>query len=52
MIKALAHPSRLYIVYRLAEREYFVNELTTFIGCDISTFCKHLGILKDAGIDW
>ena len=32
VIKALAHPSRLYIVDRLAEHEHCVNELTTLIG--------------------
>ena len=50
VIKALSHPSRLYIVDKLAEREYPVNELTALIGCDISTVSRHLGILKNAGI--
>jgi len=50
VIKALAHPSRLYIVDKLAEREYRVNELTTLIGCDMSTVSKHLSVLKNAGV--
>jgi DNA-binding transcriptional ArsR family regulator len=50
VIKALAHPSRLYIVDKLAEREYPVNELTGLLGCDISTVSRHLSILKNAGI--
>ena len=32
VIKALAHPSRLLIVDKLAEHEHCVNELTTLIG--------------------
>ena len=48
--KALAHPARLYIVHKLNEQEYCVNELTEMIGSDISTVSKHLRILKEAGI--
>jgi DNA-binding transcriptional ArsR family regulator len=50
VIKALAHPSRLYIVDRLAEHEYCVNELTGLIGSDMSTVSKHLSVLKNAGV--
>jgi DNA-binding transcriptional ArsR family regulator len=50
VIKALSHPSRLYIVDKLSEREYPVNELTALIGCDVSTVSKHLSVLKNAGI--
>jgi DNA-binding transcriptional ArsR family regulator len=50
VIKALAHPSRLFIVDRLAEREYCVNELTSLIGCEMSTVSKHLSVLKNAGV--
>ena len=50
VIKALAHPSRLYIVDRLAEHEHCVNELTTLIGSDMSTVSKHLSVLKNAGV--
>jgi len=50
VIKALAHPSRLYIVDRLAEHEHCVNELTTLIGGDMSTISKHLSVLKNAGV--
>jgi len=50
VIKALAHPSRLYIVDRLAEREYCVNELTALIGSEMSTVSKHLSVLKNAGV--
>jgi len=50
VIKALAHPSRLFIVDRLAEHEYCVNELTALIGSDMSTVSKHLSVLKNAGV--
>ena len=50
VIKALAHPSRLYIVDRLAEHELCVNELTALVGSDQSTISKHLSVLKNAGV--
>jgi ArsR family transcriptional regulator len=50
LVKALAHPTRLLIVDRLAGQEYCVNELTDMVGCDVSTMSKHLGVLKNAGI--
>jgi DNA-binding transcriptional ArsR family regulator len=50
VIKALAHPSRLFIVDKLAEREHCVNELTSLIGSEMSTISKHLSVLKNAGV--
>ena len=50
ILKALAHPSRLYIVEKLAEKPYCVHELTERIGADTSTVSKHLSVLKNAGI--
>lgn len=50
VIKALSHPTRLYIVDRLAERERCVCELTEMIGADVSTVSKHLSVLKNAGV--
>ncbi len=50
VIKALAHPSRLLIVDKLAEHEHSVGELTALIGSDMSTVSKHLSILKNAGV--
>ena len=50
IIKALAHPSRIFIIERLNERPYCVNELTELIGADTSTVSKHLSLLKAAGI--
>ncbi len=51
IIKALAHPSRLFIVDRLSkEKECSVQELTGLIEADISTVSKHLSVLKNVGI--
>jgi ArsR family transcriptional regulator len=50
IVKALAHPSRLFIVDVLSQREHCVCELTEMIGADMSTVSKHLSILEAAGI--
>ncbi len=50
IIKAMAHPTRLFIVDRLAAREHCVCELTEMIGQDVSTVSKHLALLRNAGI--
>ena len=50
IIKAMAHPTRLFIVDELSHNEKCVCELTEMIGADISTVSKHLSILKSAGI--
>lgn len=50
VVKALAHPSRLYIVEELSKANHCVNELTEMIGADVSTVSKHLSLLKAAGI--
>jgi len=49
-MKALAHPSRLFIVDELARGERCVRELTEMIGVDVSTVSKHLAVLKNAGV--
>lgn len=51
IIKALAHPARLFIVDELAQKgERCVCELTEMIGSDMSTVSRHLSVLKNAGI--
>ncbi len=50
VIKAMAHPTRLFIVDELSRQEKCVSELTALIGADTSTVSKHLTILKKAGI--
>jgi ArsR family transcriptional regulator len=50
IIKALAHPTRLFIVEELMKGERCVCELTEMIGHDVSTVSKHLAVLKHAGL--
>jgi DNA-binding transcriptional ArsR family regulator len=51
IIKAMAHPTRLFIVDELARNEErCVCELTEMIGSDMSTVSRHLAMLKGAGI--
>lgn len=50
IIKAMAHPTRLFIVDELSRRSRCVCELTDLIGADTSTVSKHLSVLKAAGI--
>ena len=50
VIKAMAHPTRLFIVDELSRGERCVCDLTEMIGADISTVSRHLSVLKGAGI--
>ena len=50
IIKAMSHPTRLFIVDELSKGERCVCKLTEMVGDDISTISKHLSILKNAGI--
>ena len=50
IVKAMAHPTRLFIVDELSRRERCVCELRDMVGSDMSTVSKHLSILKNAGI--
>ena len=50
IIKAMSHPTRLFIVDELSKGERCVCELTDMIGADMSTVSKHLSVLKNAGI--
>lgn len=50
VLKALAHPTRLFMIEVLADKSYCVCELTEMVGLDISTVSKHLSILKNAGL--
>ena len=50
MMKALAHPTRLFIVDELSKGERCVCELRDMVGADISTVSKHLALLKAVGI--
>ena len=50
ILKALGHPTRVYIIEELARKPHCVNDLTGMIGADISTVSKHLSILKAEGL--
>ncbi len=50
VLKAMAHPSRLFILEELEKGEQCVCDLTAMIGADVSTVSKHLAVLKQAGI--
>ena len=50
IVKAIAHPARLFILKKLKDNEYCVNSLTEMLGYDASTVSKHLSILKNAGL--
>ena len=50
ILKALAHPSRLFMVEKLHKKAHCVCELAEMIGIDMSTASKHLSILKNAGL--
>ena len=50
VIKALGHPTRLFMVDELSRGERCVCELTEMVGADVSTVSKHLSVLKQAGV--
>lgn len=50
VIKALAHPTRLFLVEELSREERCVCELAEMVGSDMSTVSKHLALLRQAGI--
>lgn len=50
IFKALAHPTRLFIVDKLSEKECCVCEFVNELNVDFSTVSKHLSVLKNAGI--
>ena len=50
ILKALGHPTRLWIAEQLADGEKCVCELVEPLELDFSTVSKHLSVLKQAGI--
>ena len=50
IIKALSHPTRLFIVQELNKGERCVCELTDLVEADVSTISRHLSVLRNAGI--
>lgn len=50
VLKALAHPTRLFIVDELARGERCVCDLTRLIGLAMPSVSRHLSQLKHAGL--
>ncbi|OGI03751.1 MAG: transcriptional regulator [Candidatus Melainabacteria bacterium GWF2_32_7] len=50
IIKALAHPTRLFIMDFLSGGERCVCEIVEQVDFDISTISKHLSVMKNAGL--
>jgi len=50
VLKAMAHPTRLFILEQLREKEHSVRELTEMVGVDVSTVSKHLAVMRNCGI--
>jgi DNA-binding transcriptional ArsR family regulator len=50
VLKALAHPTRLWMAEQLANGERCVCEFADAVDADFSTISKHLSVLKQAGI--
>ena len=50
IIKALAHPARLFMMEELARGERCVCDLREMVGSDLSTISKHLSVLRNAGL--
>lgn len=51
VLRALAHPGRLYLLWQLADgSEKCVCELAAALGADVSTVSRHLAQLRRVGI--
>ncbi len=50
VLKAMADPVRLRILYQLQLSEKSVNELVGEVGCSQANVSKHLSVLRTAGL--
>ncbi len=50
VFKALAHPVRLYIAEQVRIAPRSVGQLARLVRLDSSTVCRHLWLLKNAGL--
>ena len=50
VLKALAHPTRLWMAEQLADGEKCVCEFVEVMQVDFSTISKHLAVLRQVGI--
>lgn len=49
MLAALAEPTRLRIVYQLANQSYYVSQLAEVLGVPMVNLSHHLGVMRQAG---
>ena len=49
LLKALAHPTRLFILDALTRGERSVRELADLTSVEMPTMSRHLGVLRSAG---
>lgn len=50
ILKALAHPTRLFVVDKIQEEPRSVGWLAEQVECDISTMSRHLSVLSNQDI--
>lgn len=50
VLKAMAHPSRLFILDALSRGEHGVRELQRFVRSDASTVSRHLSVMRLGGL--
>ena len=50
IFKALAHPTRLYMLEKIYFEAMCVSDLMEGLDADVSTVSRHLSVLKRAGI--
>ena len=50
LLKAMAHPTRLFILDELSRGERCVCEIVDLVKHDFSTISKHLTLMKTAGL--
>ncbi len=50
ILKAMAHPTRMFILDQLKAGSLCVCEINEMIDADVSTISKHLTVLKNAGL--
>jgi len=50
IVKAMAHPVRLFIIDCLKQKKRCVCDLSEMVGIDVSTVSRHLRVMETAGI--
>ncbi|MER7003843.1 metalloregulator ArsR/SmtB family transcription factor [Dactylosporangium sp. NPDC000555] len=50
VLRALAEPTRLRLVWALSAREYSVGELAELVGANVAAVSQHLARLREAGM--